>query len=107
MSVLAPSGAAASQENVMVGSIQHILAAGWMPGGWEWIVILLIALLVFGKRLPDVARSVGKSLTEFKKGMNEAKESTDEIAADVKKTGNDAAADVKEASNTKDSQPAR
>ena len=39
------------------------------PGGAEWIIILLVALLLFGKRLPDVARSMGKSITEFKKGL--------------------------------------
>ena len=37
----------------------------------ELLVIMVIALLVFGKRLPDVARSLGRSVTEFKKGMSE------------------------------------
>ena len=42
--------------------------------GWpEILVILLIILLLFGaKRLPDLARSLGKSLREFKKGRDEA-----------------------------------
>lgn len=41
--------------------------------GWgEIAVILLIILLLFGaKRLPDLARSLGKSLREFKKGRDE------------------------------------
>jgi len=64
-----------------------------MPGHLEWIIILVIALLIFGKRLPELARSVGKSLTEFKKGINEAKESTDELVDDVKKTSTDAVSD--------------
>jgi sec-independent protein translocase protein TatA len=44
-----------------------------MPGGWEWIVILVVALLIFGKRLPEVARSIGKALTQFRKGMEDIK----------------------------------
>ena len=41
-----------------------------MPGGLEWIVIGLVALLVFGKRLPGVARSLGQALHEFKSGLS-------------------------------------
>jgi sec-independent protein translocase protein TatA len=41
----------------------------WSPG--DMIVILVVALLVFGKRLPEVARSLGKSIQEFKKGMSD------------------------------------
>jgi len=42
-----------------------------MPGGVEWVVILIIALLLFGPRLPSVMRALGKSVSEFKKGMRE------------------------------------
>ena len=39
-------------------------------GMGELIVILLIALLLFGaNRLPEIARSLGKAVQEFKKGM--------------------------------------
>ena len=47
-----------------------VLAFGF-PGSWEWILILVVALLIFGRRLPDVARSVGKSIVEFKRGIKD------------------------------------
>ena len=40
-------------------------------GVWELALILGIALLLFGSRLPQTMRSVGKSITEFKKGIKE------------------------------------
>ena len=38
-------------------------------GGWEWLIVLGIMLLLFGNRLPGVMRSMGKSIVEFKKGV--------------------------------------
>jgi sec-independent protein translocase protein TatA len=84
----------------MIDSTQHVLA--WMPGHWEWLVILIVALLIFGRRLPEIARSVGKSLTEFKKGINEAKESSDELVDDVRKVKDDVVKDAKDASGIDD-----
>lgn len=40
-----------------------------MPGGYEWLIIGLIALLLFGKRLPGVAKSLGQAMHEFKSGL--------------------------------------
>lgn len=37
----------------------------------ELLIVVAVALLLFGKRLPDLMRSLGKSITEFKKGVNE------------------------------------
>jgi sec-independent protein translocase protein TatA len=54
--------------------------------GWEWVIILVVLLLLFGQRLPSVMRSMGKSVTEFKKGMNEIDE---EPAARQKKAEKD------------------
>jgi sec-independent protein translocase protein TatA len=46
--------------------------------GWQLLFLLIIVLLLFGKRLPDTMRSLGKSVTEFKKGVKEGGESEDE-----------------------------
>lgn len=56
-----------------------MLALG-LPGGWEWLVILLVALLIFGSRLPSLMRSLGKSVSEFKKGLQEVAEDGEERA---------------------------
>ncbi|MBI4587054.1 MAG: twin-arginine translocase TatA/TatE family subunit [Planctomycetes bacterium] len=39
------------------------------PSPMAMLILLIIALLLFGKKLPEVARSLGKGIIEFKKGM--------------------------------------
>ena len=39
-------------------------------GPMEMIIVGIIAILLFGNRLPEVAKSIGKGFSEFKKGMH-------------------------------------
>src|SRR5213083_3435686 len=55
----------------------HMLALG-MPGLTEWIIIGALGLLIFGKRLPEVGRSLGKGIVEFKKGLKGIEDDIDE-----------------------------
>ena len=50
---------------------------GGPPGVWELAIVGVIALLIFGRRLPDVARSVGKRIVEFKRGLKDVKNEID------------------------------
>ena len=44
-------------------------------GPWEIMLIFLVVLLLFGaKRIPEIAKGLGKGITEFKRGMHDVKE---------------------------------
>lgn len=58
-----------------------------IPGGWEWILILALVLFLFGaKKLPELARGLGKSVTNFKSGLNEAQTEEDDATVQDKDT---------------------
>ncbi len=58
--------------------------AGGTPGLPEILVILFVVLLLFGaKKLPELSRSLGKSLSEFKKGREEGLKSLSEVDESV------------------------
>ena len=56
------------------------LFAIMMPGLPEMLIVGIIVLLLFGNRLPSVMRSMGRSLTEFKKGVQGIEDDAEETA---------------------------
>ncbi|HLO39654.1 MAG TPA: twin-arginine translocase TatA/TatE family subunit [Phycisphaerales bacterium] len=45
---------------------------------WEMLIILTVALLLFGRRLPEVGKSLGKGIVEFKKGLKGIEDEVEE-----------------------------
>lgn len=60
-------------------------------GTTELMVVGFVALLIFGNRLPTVMRSLGKSVTEFKKGVNGIEDEINDAVTADKKTGSPSA----------------
>ncbi|WP_134671626.1 Sec-independent protein translocase subunit TatA/TatB [Halorussus marinus] len=79
---------------------QLIPLFGPIPGGMEMMVILLIAVLLFGaNKIPKLARSTGEAMGEFKKGRQEIEDELDEmkdpdVEPDADPTATDANANV-------------
>ena len=62
-----------------------------MPGGWEILLILVVLLLLFGgKKLPELARGLGKSINEFRRGRDELAREIRNMEQDLdpRRTGN-------------------
>jgi sec-independent protein translocase protein TatA len=56
-----------------------------MPGPTEWVVILMIVLVLFGaKKLPELARSLGQGMNEFRKAREEFDKELQQARQDVK-----------------------
>ncbi len=63
--------------------------AFWMPGPWELAIIAIIALILFGRRLPEVGKSLGKGIVEFKKGLKEVQDEVTNTSDEIDKAGDD------------------
>jgi len=63
--------------------------AFWMPGPWELAIIAIIALILFGRRLPEVGKSLGKGIVEFKKGLKEVQDEVTKTADEIDKAADD------------------
>lgn len=52
--------------------------------GWEWIIIALVIILLFGaKKIPDLMKALGKGTRSFKQGVQEAEAELKEIKKDI------------------------
>jgi sec-independent protein translocase protein TatA len=58
-----------------------------LGSGFHWIVLLVVVLLLFGSRLPSVMRSLGRGVTEFKKGIEGAGDDDEAPKAEKKPEG--------------------
>ena len=59
-----------------------VLAFG-MPATWELCVIALVALLLFGTRVPKICRGLGQSVVELRKGFREIDNEVKEIEKEM------------------------
>ena len=52
--------------------------------GWEWIIIGLVVLLLFGgKKIPELMRGLGKGMKSFKQGMKDVEDDVKEIQKEL------------------------
>lgn len=73
------------------------------PGPPELLLIAFIVILLFGaKKLPELSRSVGQSITSFKKGVREANEEPEDAEAADAATDSDPGAETDSASRKRD-----
>ena len=74
-----------------MNSLQSFFASSgvWgLPGGYEIFIIIAIVLVIFGpKRLPALSRSIGQSITDFKRGLSGIKDDIETAGTNKTPTG--------------------
>ena len=69
-----------------------------IPGGWELILIVGVVLLLFGgKKIPELAKGLGKGIKDFKQAVNEDDESVAEKAKEIEAKAETKVEEAKEA----------
>jgi sec-independent protein translocase protein TatA len=74
---LATAGLRRARERFMLAILASISL-------WQLLILLAVVLLLFGSRLPSLARSLGQSIVEFKKGIKEIEDQSTEKSEDKK-----------------------
>ena len=54
-----------------------------LPSGWEMVVVLIVGIMLFGRRLPEVGRTVGKAMVKMRQGFNKLRSEID-LESDVR-----------------------
>lgn len=78
MRLTSASGAQIYKKNIIMGL-----------GAFEWVVIIMIILLLFGaKKIPELAKGLGQGISEFRKASSEIRKEIEKGAADVNESVN-------------------
>jgi sec-independent protein translocase protein TatA len=81
MTLLAGMMPAGVLSMVQINALNTLSLAFGLPGHGEWIILLVLGLLIFGRRLPEVGRSLGKGIVEFKRGIRGIDDEIEQEAA--------------------------
>jgi len=57
-----------------------------MPGWAELLMLAFVGVLIFGRRLPEVGRNVGRGIVEFKKGLKGIEDEVDDTVESPRET---------------------
>ncbi len=86
-----------ARQTPIIAAVSGLFAplAFGMPSTGEWLVLLVVGLLIFGRRLPEVGKSLAKTIAQFRRGLQDFKRDMDkdddlkDIKKDIKSTVSD------------------